>query len=93
MVIAVLRVTLHADWAHSLKEKRSELKSLIAKIRNRFNVSVAETDEQDTHQTLVISVAAIAADRGIADSTMENILRFIEGNTDAEVTASETEYR
>jgi uncharacterized protein YlxP (DUF503 family) len=70
---------------HSLKEKRSELKSLLARIRNKFNVSAAETDEQDTHQTLVIAVAAIAANHQQADSIMENIQRFVEESTDAEI--------
>jgi uncharacterized protein YlxP (DUF503 family) len=93
MVIAVLKVTLRADWVHSLKEKRSELKSLLAKIRNRFNVSAAETDAQDTHQTLVITVAAVAANHQLADSILEGIQNFIEQNTDAEIIGIETEYR
>lgn len=93
MIVAVLTVTLNAPWVHSLKEKRSELKSLLAKIRNKFNVSAAETSAQDTHQTLVITVAAIAPDHRLADSIMENIQRFIEQNTDAEIVAVEAEYR
>ena len=93
MVIALLTVRLRAPWVHSLKEKRSELKSLLAKIRNQFNVSAAELDEQDIHQTLVIGVAAIAANHQLADSIMENIQGFIEQNTDAEVVRVEVEYR
>jgi uncharacterized protein YlxP (DUF503 family) len=93
MMIAVLTVTLHAPWVHSLKEKRSALKSLLAKLRNNFNVSAAESGAQDVHQTLVITVAALAADRRIADSTFESLQRFIEQNTDAEVVGFETEYR
>lgn len=93
MVIAVLQVRLHAPWVHSLKEKRSVLKSLMAQIRNKFNVSVAETDAQDTHQSLVITVAAVAANRQLADSILERIQRFIEQNTDAEVVGIETEFR
>jgi uncharacterized protein YlxP (DUF503 family) len=93
MVIAVLKVTLHAPWVHSLKEKRSELKSLLARIKNKFNVSAAETEAQDTHHTLVITVAAIAANHQLADSIMENVQRFVEQNTDAEVVGVETEYR
>lgn len=93
MIIAVLTVRLHAPWVHSLKEKRSVLKSLLAKIRNQFNVSAAETDEQDTHQTLVITVAAVAATHQLADSMLENFQRFIEQNTDAEIVGIETEYR
>ncbi len=93
MVIAVLTVRLYAPWVHSLKEKRSVLKSLLAKIRNQFNVSAAETDEQDTHQTVVITIASIAANHQLADSMLENFQRFIEQNTDAEIVGVETEYR
>jgi uncharacterized protein YlxP (DUF503 family) len=93
MIIAVLKVTLRAPWVHSLKEKRSELKSLLARLRNTFNVSVGETDAQDVHQTLVITVAAVAADHRQADSIMDSVEKFIEGNTDAEVIAVEREER
>lgn len=93
MVVAVLTVTLRAPWARSLKEKRSELKSLLAKIRNHFNVSAAETGAQDNRQTLVISVAAVAADHRLADSVLEKVRRFIERNTDAEVIEAVSEHR
>ena len=85
MVIAVMTVTLRAPWVHSLKEKRSELKSLLAKLRNTFNISAAETDAQDVHQTMVMTVAAVAADRRLGDSILESVERFIEANTDAEI--------
>lgn len=93
MVIAVLTVTLRAPWVLSLKDKRSVLKSLLAKLRNHFNVSAVETGAQDILQTLVISVAAVAADRRLADSILENVQRFVERNTDAEVIEVVTEYR
>ena len=93
MVIAVLTVTLRAPWVHSLKEKRSVLKSLLAKLRNQFNVSAAETDDQDVHQTMVITAAAVAPNHQLADSILESLERFIESNTDAEVTDVRREYR
>ena len=55
---------LRASWVHSLKEKRMIVKSLIAKLQNRFHVSAAEIDEQDTHQIIVIGVAAIVPHNG-----------------------------
>ena len=51
--VAVLQVKLYAPWVHSLKEKRMVAKSLLAKLRNKFQVSAAEVEEQDVHQTLV----------------------------------------
>ncbi|MBC8546517.1 DUF503 domain-containing protein [Clostridiaceae bacterium NSJ-31] len=91
MTVAVLTLRLRAPWVHSLKEKRMELRSLLAKLRNKFNVSVAETDEQDTHQLLVISAAAVATDSAQADSILDHVLAFVEANTEAEVVAVERE--
>ena len=93
MVVCVLTVRLHAPWVHSLKEKRMELKSLLTRLRNTFNVSVAEVDEQDTHTVMVIGVAALAADAAQADSMQEPVLHFIETHTQAEVIAVERERR
>ena len=49
--VLVLKIKLYAPWVHSLKEKRMVVKSLLAKIRNKFQVSVAEVEAQDVHQT------------------------------------------
>ncbi len=85
MMIAAVTFRLHAPWVHSLKEKRMVVKSLIAKLQNRFHVSAAEIDEQDTHQLIVIGAAAIVPHPAMADSLMEEISQFVEENTDAEV--------
>ena len=57
MRIGIATVTLRADWVHSLKEKRMVVKSLCSRIRNKFNVSVAEVEAQDIHQTIVLGIA------------------------------------
>ena len=84
---------LHAPWVHSLKEKRVIVKSLIAKLHNKFHVSVAEVDEQDIHQIIVIGVAAIVPHNAMADSLMEEISMFVEANTEAEIIDEEREIR
>lgn len=89
MRIAGMTIRLYAPWVQSLKEKRMEVKSLTTRIRNKFNVSVAETDEQDIHKTIVISVAAIAADSAQGDAIIDTILNFIGENTEAEITSVE----
>jgi uncharacterized protein YlxP (DUF503 family) len=85
MNIAVMTFRLHAPWAHSLKEKRMIVKSIVAKLQNRFHVSAAEVDEQDVHQVAVIGVAAIVPHNAMADSLMDEISRFVEENTEAEI--------
>ena len=84
---------LHAPWVHSLKEKRMIVKSLIARLQNKFHVSAAETDEPDIHQIIVIGVAAIVPDNDMADSLMEKISHFVEENTEAEIMDEEREIR
>lgn len=69
------------------------VKSLLARIRNQFHVSVAEVEEQDTHQIIVIGIASIAAYDTQAESIMEEIIQYIEQNTDAEVMNIEKEIR
>ena len=64
---------LRAEWVHSLKEKRMVVKSLIARLQNKYHVSAAEVDEQDTHQIIVIGVAAIVPHNTMADSLMDSL--------------------
>ena len=93
MIIATITFKLHAPWVHSLKEKRMIVKSILAKLQNRFHVSAAEIDEQDTHQIIVIGVAAIVPHSAQADSLMESISRFVEENCGAEIIDEEREIR
>ena len=81
-----MKITLRASWVHSLKEKRMVVKSIVQKLRNKFNISVAEAESQDIHQTIVIGIAGVCGDSAHSDSSAEHIITFIENNTDAEIT-------
>ena len=85
MKIASMTFKLRAPWVHSLKEKRMIVKSLVAKLQNKFHVSAAEIDEQDVHQIIVIGVASIVPHNAMADSLMDEISEFVESNTEAEI--------
>lgn len=93
MQILYLTIKLYAPWVHSLKEKRMIVKSLCARLRNKFNIAIAETAEQDTHQTVVVGIAALAAHQAQADSMMEKIIHFIEETVETEVQSVEYEMR
>ena len=93
MRIAVMSFRLHAPWVHSLKEKRMIVKSILARLQNRFHVSAAEIDEQDKHQIIVIGVASIIPNNAVADSMMDEISRFIEENCEAQILDEEREIR
>ena len=85
MCIGVLELNLHAPYVHSLKEKRMIIKSIIARLKNNFNVSVCETNQQDIHQILVIGIAAMASNTSACDSILDQILDFVEEHCDAEL--------
>jgi len=93
MNIAAMTFKLHAPWVHSLKEKRMIVKSLVAKLQNKFHVSAAEIDEQDTLQIIVIGVAAIVPHNAYADSLMDEISLFVEENYEAEILDEQREVR
>ena len=93
MNIAVMTFWLRAPWVHSLKEKRMIVKSLITKLQSTFHVSAAEVEEQDTHQVIVIGVAAIVPHNAMADSLMEEISLFVEENCEADILDETREIR
>ena len=93
MIIAAMTFRLHAPWVHSLKEKRMVVKSLIAQLQNKFHVSAAEIDKQETHQIIVIGVAVIVPNNSLADSLMDEISQFVETATDAQVLEEAREIR
>ena len=93
MNITAMTFRLYAPWVHSLKEKRMIIKSLIAKLQNQFHVSAAEIDEQDSHQFIMIGIAAIVPHNAMADKLMSEITRFIEQNTEAQIIDSYRETR
>ena len=91
MKVLVMTINLRAEWVHSLKEKRMIVRSITQKLKNKFNISVNEVDNQDIHNLITIGISAICATNAQADSTIENIINFVEGNTDAELLDIERE--
>lgn len=91
MIIGAMQIELHAPWVHSLKEKRMVVKSICAKVGNKFNVSVAEVEKQDVHQFIVIGISCVTSETSHADSILDNVLNFVEENSEAEVISVERE--
>lgn len=92
-MIEILQIRLYAPWVHSLKEKRMIVKSLVSKIKNQFNVSIAEVNDQDVHQSIVLGIACVAANTALADSIMDHVISFLEDNTEAEILEIQREMR
>lgn len=74
---------LHAVF--SLKEKRKISNSLRQKIRNKFNVSVAETENMDSKSELILAIAMVCNDRQKIDSTLNKVSIMVDAATDQEI--------
>ncbi len=91
MVVGAALVEIHIHDTQSLKAKRGVVRSIVQRIRNRFNVSVAEVGGQDTWQRAVLGVASIGRDAVEMRSLLEHIVDFVEKLHLAEVTNSDIE--
>jgi len=85
MVVGIIGWELEVFGCQSLKEKRSVVRSLKERLRNRFNVSVAETGHNDLWQRAEITACVVSTDRRQADSILENIDRFMNSDPRARV--------
>lgn len=85
MFVGTLEVKLRAVWVNSLKEKRMVLKSLINKVKNKFNVSICEIDNQDNHKILTIGIACVSNNMIQVNSILDNVINFMEANSEAEI--------
>lgn len=78
MVIGVCTLELYLPDNHSLKGKRQVVNSLKGKLKNRFNISIAEIDHMDVWQRAALGIAIVSNDRRHVDSELSKILNFIE---------------
>lgn len=92
MTVGVCRVTLRLPENASLKGKRQVLRSLTQRLRNKFNVAVAEVDDNDSWQIATIGVSCVSNDAGHAREMLDTIVEFIRHTRlDAELLESEVE--
>ena len=78
MIVGVMTAQLHMQGITSLKGKRSIVKSVIGRLKSRFNISIAEVDHQDSKISAVIAIAIVANETGFIDSRFESILSFMQ---------------
>ncbi len=83
--VAVGTVELHLPGVGSLKEKRHALKGLKEKVKNRFNVSIAEVDLNDTWQRATLGIACVSNDARHADEQVAKAVNLIESLLDGSI--------
>lgn len=91
MFVGIVNLKIYIPYSHSLKAKRSEVKSICAKVKNKFNVSIAEVEDQDIHQTIGIGFAHVSNNKKYIDSNIDKILGYIESITEGEITKIDRE--
>ncbi|MGI8424231.1 MAG: DUF503 domain-containing protein [Chloroflexota bacterium] len=84
MVLGVCRLQLILPEAHSLKEKRSVVQSLLGQVRRKFNVAISEVEEQDRWQVAGLGFCVVSSDGRHANRMMAEIMDFLEQRVNAE---------
>ncbi len=85
MLVGIGQIELFIPESGSLKSKRFVLNSIKTKIRNKFNVSVAEVENNDKWQRCSLGIAVVSNDRKIIDSTLSQVVALIESDVRVEV--------
>ncbi|MDI3471733.1 MAG: uncharacterized protein PWQ20_177 [Thermotogaceae bacterium] len=91
MTVGVLKVTLRLFGINSLKEKRSVIKHLISQISNKYNVSIIESDNQDSKVWASIAVAMVRNSKDQVEKTMDSLVDLIEERMGIEISSEERE--
>jgi uncharacterized protein len=78
MVIGILEMILYLPESHSLKEKRQVIKSIKDKVRNRFNVAIAEVDDQDLWQKARLGICSLGNDRRQVNGQLDQVTNYVE---------------
>lgn len=85
MVVGTLRVDLLFGDVHSLKQKRSVIRPIVAELRRRFEVAAAETGDQDLHRRCELAVAVVSSTHRHAVEVLEQCERLVAGRPEVEL--------
>lgn len=85
MIIGICTCEIYIFNANSLKSKRSVVKSIIEKSKNRFNISIAEVGENDKWQKSIIALSTISNDQRIVEETIEKVINFFDSYSEIEI--------
>jgi uncharacterized protein YlxP (DUF503 family) len=92
MIVGISQITLHLPTSHSLKDKRQIIKSIMARVRQQFEVAIAEVGENDRWQIALLGISCVSNSKQHADEVLNHVCRYIEETRpDIVVTNTETE--
>ena len=90
--VGALSIDLHIQSSNSLKSKRMVLRSIKDRIRDKFNVSVAEVGGQDKWQACTLGICMVGNDKKLIDASLQTILTVISQARDVTVTDHELQF-
>ncbi len=85
MIVGVCTIQLRMYEVHSLKGKRQIMKSITKRVKNNFNVAIAEVDDQDIWQRGVLGVAVVSTAMDHANGILSKVVNFVESMYIAEL--------
>ena len=91
MVVGSMIIELRLHDNRSLKGKRKIVRSMVDKVKHKFNVAIAEVGSNDKWQKIELGVSAVGNDRRHIDSSLANVLTFLESLYLAEIVDSRVE--
>ena len=92
MIVLRMEIHLRLQSVASLKEKRMVLRSVRDRLKNRFNVAVAEVGAQDQWREIELGVVSVGSDRRVVDAELEAITRFLDDDVRFEMVERHVEY-
>jgi uncharacterized protein YlxP (DUF503 family) len=78
VVVGTLKLSLYIHNNQSLKEKRKVVKSIVAKVQKRFNVSISEVGSNDKWQMVELGISSVGNDRRFVNSSLDNVLSYLD---------------
>ena len=93
MTIGMLTLEILIAESHSLKEKRHVIQSMIKKMKNQFNVAVAEVENQDLLQRSTLAVVSVNSSQKELNRTLDYIVNWVEKEYEIEIIRFGVEYR
>ena len=91
MVVGTLKIEFHLAENRSLKGKRKVVRSMVDKVKSKFNMSIAEVGSNDKWQKIELGISAVGNDRRHIDSSLNHVLEFLDSLYLAQIVNTEIE--
>jgi len=92
MIVGIMVLDMHSNSSHSLKEKRKIISSIKEKLKNKYNISIIESDYQDLWQKMQLAIAMVANSKVMVNKAFAQIEDFVALNYPLQILAIQKEY-